>query len=132
MTAKPVLPELLAQALGWKLKRVNATADELTRSLPLVGLRLHRNSTGQLAILSPTDGNGPAARTLDSLTLDNRGLAGVEAEMPAIAIDRGLPRSEVKDAAKRIALGRLLRQGVLTAAQPAILPSPAVDFALDF
>jgi len=130
--AKPVLPELLAHALGWELRRVNRTTEELVRSLPLVGLRLHRNSTGQLALMSALDHNGAAARALERLTLDNRSLNRTEAQLVTIAHDRGLPRKEVNDAVKRIALGHLVKQGILVSAYPDVRLDPVVKYALEF
>ena len=123
---------LLGKALEWDLPHLERTADDLSRSLPLVGLRLRPNSTGQLSLLSATESNGPAAAAVERLTLDTRGLNWTEAELVTIARLGRLPRRGVSDGSKRIALSRRTRQGNLVNSQPDIRPSPAVEYALDF
>jgi len=129
---RPIPPELLAEALDWNLDRLTEATDNLSLALPLVGLRLNINRAGHLSIVSSANVAGPAAKRLSHLAIGNRGMTRVEAETTMAAASGRLPSNDIRDAVHRVAVGRLLKVGVLTIKGPALAPTPALEFALDF
>ncbi len=129
---RAVPTELLAEALGWDLQRLRQATDDLLLSLPLTGLRLNTNRAGHVSIATALDVTGPAAQRLGELTLGYRGMTRIEAELAVLAFGRRLPTNDFKNAARRIAMGRLIRAGVLTTREAAVVPTPGLDYALNF
>lgn len=129
---RSVPTELLAEALGWDLQRLRQATDDLLLSLPLTGLRLNTNRAGHVSIVTSLDIAGRAAQRLGKLTLGDRGMPRTEAELTAAAIALGLSMNDIKTAAQRIALGRLIRAGVLTTRNAAVVPTPELEYALNF